>query len=342
VILRQACPIVQPDAGWFAAGERGKLPGPLPVQYETSFMASSPKSRWPRARYWLKALGFIRLSRAEYVARHPLEFLRRVAAGVRQHQVFLLAGAVAYYTLLALIPMVALILLVLSQFVSPDQLLAVTRETLQVVAPGVADTLTTAIRAFIGNWPVIGAVGVLTLVFFSSLAFTSLENAMSVIFFHRVRIHRRHFLVSAIIPYLYITILAVGLLAVSALSSALHALDGRTVTVFSSEWSLTGATPWVMYFTGVAGEILLLTSLYIVMPVGRLAWRHALIGGLTATVLWELTRHFLVWYFSNLSIVNLVYGTFAAAIMFLLSLELAALILLIGAQVIAEYERIRP
>jgi uncharacterized BrkB/YihY/UPF0761 family membrane protein len=68
--------------------------------------------------------------------------------------------------------------------------------------------------------------------------------------------------------------------------------------------------------------------------------RHALIGGITATLLWELTRHFLLWYFSTLSLVNIVYGAFASVIIILLSLEAAAIILLLGAQVIAEYERI--
>ena len=84
----------------------------------------------------------------------------------------------------------------------------------------------------------------------------------------------------------------------------------------------------------------MLTSLYLVMPVGKLALRHALIGGLTAALLWELTRHFLLWYFSTLSLVNVVYGTFATTIIALLSLEAAAVIVLLGAQVIAEYERV--
>lgn len=297
------------------------------------------KLRWRR---WLMAIGLVRPTRAEYVLRHPLEFLKRVGSGFRQSQVLLLAGAVAYNTLLSLIPMLALILLVLSQLVDAEQLLTVTRDTLASVAPGLADTLTAEIRTFIGHWQLIGAVGVLALLFFSSLAFTSLENAMSVIFFHRVAIRRRHFLVSAIIPYLYLLFLAAGLLVVTVLSSTLHALEGSSVMVFGETWSLGGPARWLMYAIGISGEVLLLTSLYLVMPVGRLSVRHALIGGITATVLWELTRHFLVWYFSTLSIVNLVYGTFAAAIMILLSLELAALILLFGAQVIAEYERIRP
>jgi membrane protein len=77
-----------------------------------------------------------------------------------------------------------------------------------------------------------------------------------------------------------------------------------------------------------------------VMPVGRLSFQHALIGGVTAAILWEITRHILVWYFSTLSLVNLIYGAFATAIIILLSLEAGAIILLFGAQVIAEYERI--
>ena len=293
-------------------------------------------------RDWSELLGFTRPTRAEWVLRQPFTFLKRVFASSRRHQVFLLAGAVAYYTLLSLIPMLALFLVGLTQLVAPDQLLEVTHDFLAWLAPDLADTLTREITAFVSNWAVIGGVGLLTLLFFSSLAFTSLENAMSVIFYHRVAIRRRHFLMSAIIPYLYILVLALGLLLVSALSSALHGLEGKSVYLFGEARSLGGTTRWAMYAIGIFGEVLLLTSLYLVMPVGRLALRHALIGGITATVLWELSRHFLVWYFSTLSIVNVVYGTFAAAVMILLSLEIAALILLFGAQVIAEYERLRP
>jgi membrane protein len=60
---------------------------------------------------------------------------------------------------------------------------------------------------------------------------------------------------------------------------------------------------------------------------------------MAATVLWEIVRHILVWYFANLSMVNVVYGSLATTIIVLLTLEVAALILLLGAQVIAELER---
>ena len=84
----------------------------------------------------------------------------------------------------------------------------------------------------------------------------------------------------------------------------------------------------------------MLTSIYLVMPVGRLSLGHALLGGVTAALLWEVTRRVLIWYFSTLSQVTVVYGSLTTAIVVLLSLEIGATLLLLGAQVISDYERI--
>ncbi len=141
-------------------------------------------------------------------------------------------------------------------------------------------------------------------------------------------------------PYLYILLLAMGLLTVTAISATLSAANQQSITLLSYVIDMSGATATLIYLLGILGEILLLTSLYLVMPVGRLVFRHALIGGIVATLLWELTRHFLIWYFSTLSMVNVIYGSFTSTIIILLSCEAAALILLLGAQVIASYEHI--
>ena len=278
--------------------------------------------------------------RAHFVLDHPWQFIKQVITGFRANQGFLLAGAVAYYTLLSIVPMFALILVVLSQVQESSELVDTLRTYLMMVVPNQAEILSNQISQFLQNWKVIGVIGFLILLFFSSFAFTVLENAMSVIFFHRVAIKRRHFLISAVIPFCYILFAAAGLLVVSAVSGSLHSLENRSFLVMGQVWSLNSIEAFLVYLFGITGEVLLLTSLYLVMPVGRLALRHALIGGITAAVLWEITRHILVWYFSTLPLVNIVYGTFATAIIILLSLEAAAIILLLGAQVIAEYERV--
>ncbi len=78
-----------------------------------------------------------------------------------------------------------------------------------------------------------------------------------------------------------------------------------------------------------------------VLPVGQIRFGHALAGGVTATVLWEVTRHVMVWYFAKLSMVNVIYGAMAAVIVMLLTLEAAAIILLLGGEVVAEIDRAR-
>jgi YihY family inner membrane protein len=276
---------------------------------------------------------------AAYIIKRPGTFLWRVIKSFQRNQGLLLSGAVAYYGLLSIVPLLALLLVGLSHFIPEEALLGSVRTHLDFIIPISAEAMTNQIAAFLQYRKVIGWVGIGILIFFATMAFTVLENAMSVIFYHRVNIHRRHFMVSAMIPFIFIGLLGLGVVVVTLVSGALQGLDREQVTLFGYTWVLEGASGMLLYLLGVIGLILLMTSLYFVMPVGQIAFRHALIGGLTATVLWEIVRHVLVWYFTSLSLVNMVYGSLATAIVVLLSFEFAALILLFGAQVIAEFER---
>jgi YihY family inner membrane protein len=266
-------------------------------------------------------------------------FIVQVFKGFRRNQGLLLSGAVAYYTLLSVVPMLALILVVLSHFIGEQQLYHTVVTHLEIILPNYSEQLAEQVWAFLKHREVVGGVGFLVMLIFSSVAFTVLENAMSVIFFHRVKIHRRHFMVSAIIPYVYILLLAVGALLVSFIAGALETIEEKQLLLFGLQLSLEGSAGIGLYIIGMTGLVLMLTSLYMVMPVGRITFRHALAGGITATVLWEVSRHALVWYFSTLSFVNVIYGSLATAVIALLSIEVASLILLFGAQVIAEFER---
>ena len=278
-------------------------------------------------------------SRASAVLQHPFAFAIRVLRGFRANQGYLLAGAVAYNTLLSILPLLILILIVLTHVVGETELLATIARYLDLVVPGQSDLIMDELALFVEHRYVIGWVLIVTLLFFSSLAFTVLENAMSVIFYHRVAVRRRHFLISAVIPFVCILFLGVGALVVTSVSGVLQAMGDESIEFLGRTRSLVGISGFLLYVIGVAGEIIVLTSIYLVMPVGRLSWRHALIGGVTAGLLWELTRHLLVWWFSTLSQIKIVYGSLTTAIVVLLSLEIAALVLLLGAQVIAEYER---
>lgn len=277
---------------------------------------------------------------ARKVLADPLGFAVQVFKAFKANQGLLLAGGVAYYTLLSIVPLLILLVIVLSQIVDTEELLATVARYLEMVVPGQSGPIMGDMRAFVANRGVIGWTLAVTLVFFSSLAFTVLENAMSVIFYHRVAIRRRHFVMSALLPYLYILLLGVGLLVVTVVASALQHMAADSILFEGHQWSLGRLSSVLLYLVGVTGEVILLATIYLVMPVGRLSWRHALVGGIAATVLWEVSRHVLVWYFATLSQVRTVYGSLTTAIVVLLSLEIAATLVLFGAQVIAEYERL--
>lgn len=266
-------------------------------------------------------------------------FLLRVLHSFKRNQGLLLSGAVAYYTLLSIVPLSILAVIVLTNFIEEQQLINTLSTYLEMVIPGYAATLTGQVLAFLEHRKVVGIIGFLGMLFFSSLAFSMLENAMSVIFIQRVRIKRRNFFVSLIIPYVYIFLMGLGILLVSVIAGALEILGKRQFIIFGWSLSFEGAAGIALYLLGLIGEVVMLTSIYLVMPVVRVRFRHALIGGITAAVLWEITRRVLVWYYAAVSMVNVIYGSIAITVVALLSIEVVTLILLLGAQIIAELER---
>ena len=280
------------------------------------------------------------LNHASPLLRHPFRFLWETLKVFRANQGLLLAGAVAYYALLSIVPLMIVSVIALSHFIDQGELFSTIGRYLEWLLPGQSKAIIAELSGFLDHRDVLGPVLLVTMIFFSSLAFTVLESAMSVIFHHRKSERSRHFLISAVMPYLYILSLCVGLLLVTVVSGALQVIGQESVDLLGYSWSLSGVSGLLLYLLGLGGEIFMLTSLYLVMPVGRLSLRHALLGGVTATLLWEITRRILVWYFSTLSQVNVVYGSLTTAIVVLLSLEIAATLVLFGAQVISQYEQL--
>ena len=280
------------------------------------------------------------LQHAALLLRHPLRFIWDALKAFRANQGLLLAGAVAYYALLSIVPLLIVSVIALSHVIEQAELLRTIGRYLEWLLPGQSKAIVAELSSFLDHRDVMGPVLLATMIFFSSLAFSILESAMAVIFHHRKADHKRHFLVSAVMPYVYILCLCVGLLLVTLVSGALQLVGQESVDLLGRSWSLSGISGLLLYLLGLGGEIFMLTSLYLVMPAGRMSLRHALLGGVTAALLWEATRRVLIWYFSTLSQVNVVYGSLTTAIVVLLSLEIAATLVLLGAQVIAQYERL--
>ena len=172
---------------------------------------------------------------AVYVLSRPGAFVWQVLKGFQANQGLLLAGAVAYYALLSVVPMLILILIALSHLIEPAELLRTLGLYLEWLMPGQSRAIVAELASFMEHRSVIGWVLLVTMLFFSSLAFTVLEKAMSVIFLHRIVIRRRHFRVSALLPYCYILFLGFGLLIVTVVAGSFQALGDRSVGLLGRE-----------------------------------------------------------------------------------------------------------
>ena len=275
------------------------------------------------------------------IANQPRRFALQVLSAFQKNQGLLLSGALAYYVLLSVIPLFTFLLLMLSHVVDAAALMTTLRRYIGLIIPGDSTAVLEQVRNVLEHREVAGWVVLAAMLFFSSLAFSVLESAMSIIFVHRVRTKRRPLWVSLLLPYVYILLLGLGFLVMTTIAGLLQSMSDDHVFVLGRGISLDRLSVVLLYLAGFFGLVLVLTSIYLVMPPrGRITPKHALVGGISVAVLWEATRHILVWYFSTLSVVGVVYGSLATTVIGLLSLEIASIFLLLGAQVIAEYERL--
>jgi uncharacterized BrkB/YihY/UPF0761 family membrane protein len=179
--------------------------------------------------------------RTSYVLKNPMSFSLGVLKAFQANQGLLLAGAVAYYALLSIVPLLILIVIALSQVIEQDMLLSTLNTALAYVVPGEGKAVVVELKAFLDHREVIGWVLLVTMLFFSSLGFKVLESAISVIFLHRVEMRKRHILVSLLLlPFGYIFFIGAVLFLGTFLIVDLMAIGGEHIVILGHSWSLGG------------------------------------------------------------------------------------------------------
>jgi YihY family inner membrane protein len=141
-----------------------------------------------------------------------------------------------------------------------------------------------------------------------------------------------------VLPLAYVLLIGIGIFAIALVMMAFDGFSEDGVRWFGLPVDPSTAVPLVKLLAFV-GLVLLVSSFYWIMPAAHVRPGGALVGGLIASTLWEGVRSLMVWYFANLSLVDIVYGSLSTVVVVLLGLEVAAVILLLGAEIIAELER---
>lgn len=279
------------------------------------------------------------LSDGTVFLKRAAKFAARVLHAFFNNHGILLAGGVGYNVLLSMIPLFALLCVLLTHIVDEQRLLAVVAVQAQHLAPANAELVVDTVIQLLASRDLIGGVGLLVLLFFSSFAFRVLEDSIAIIF-HQPDVHvPRSFWVSAVLPYAFILVLGTGLLALTLLIALISGVYDYTISLLGVEPEIKSLVQFSLNLVSFAGMVFLFSAIYKILPVVKVCTRRAIIGGLVAAVLWEGIRLLVSYYLANISFVNAVYGSLATLIILLLTLEVGAFTLLLGAQVIAELER---
>ncbi len=256
--------------------------------------------------------------------RYPYAILRDLSRG----QINLYAMGLVYATLLSLIPLIAFAFAVLKAFGAHRDLEPIIYEFFRPVGGGAGD-LTHRVMEFADSVStgLVGSLGLALLLWTLLGTIKKVEDGFN--FLWRVE-HARSF---ARRVTEYVALLIVGpIVVVSFIGLSHKALESATAGFgrYMPFWDrLTTMTLEISPYVMVTA---IFTAVYMFVPNTKVKWKPALVGGLTAGVLWAAVGKVftaLVVYSSRLTIV---YAGFAIIVTALIWTYFGWLILLIGAQ----------
>jgi membrane protein len=233
------------------------------------------------------------------------------------------ASALTYYTILSLVPLLALTFALLKAFGVQNQLQPLILDKLNVRDGQIAE----AIVGYINNTQVaqMGAVGLVFLLVAVISLLTNIEAAFNDIWG-----------VNTLRPLLrrfsdYLSVILVGpVLLISAISMT-SSLISHSFTQSLLEMQMIGSLiVFVLKITPFIFMWLAFTLLYVFMSNIKVQWQAALIGGVVGGTLWQIAQLGYVHFQVGVARYNAIYGTMAALPIFMVWVYLSWVIVLFG------------
>jgi membrane protein len=253
-----------------------------------------------------------------------------------------MAGALAFYTVFSLTPVVIIAVSVAGTFVGREEALeAVYRQAEFLVGPKGVEAIQLLVRYAPQNESslVATALGLLTMFFGATGAFTELQDALDTIWEVRpkpglgiVDMIRDRFLSFALV-------LVIGFLLLVSLviSATLDSLNTRVTDVLPDRFQWLQMAHSV---TSLAVITVLFALIYEVLPDATVAWRNVWLGALVAAALFVVGKKLFSLYLGH-STVGSSYGAAGSLVIVVLWTYYSACIVLFGAEITQVQARLR-
>ena len=242
---------------------------------------------------------------------------------------FFLSAGIAFNLLINLIPFILLLLALVGTYLYNDQeVLNYIHAYFRDVAPALDPKVTSNLMEVIQNRQIVGILGFVGLLWFSTWVFSSLRIAFHIVF--RIEKSRR-MLRGIAVDLLMILLVGILLLVSMILSSVVIFLQGYPGWIPLAigptiQWILKYLLPF--FLTG--GMFFLI---YKIIPDKEVHFASALQAALFAGLLWELAKHLFGWYVIHLAEYSIVYGSLSTLVVFVLWVYYSSTILVVGGEV---------
>jgi membrane protein len=258
-----------------------------------------------------------------------LDTLRTLRARFREDRLGLTASSLTFTTIISLVPLITVMLAVFSAF----PMFATFQDALQkyflqaLVPENIARQVLRELTRFAAQAKGVGTIGVVLLLITALALMLTIDRTLNGIW----RVRKLRPIAQRVLVYWAAVTLGPLVLGVSLslTSYAISASQGFVGVLPGGVSFLLGTFEFVLLAASLAG-------LFHYVPNTHVRWRHALAGGVSSTIGFEVAKRALGWYLTTVPTYSVMYGALATVPIFLIWLYLGWVIVLLGA-VIAAY-----
>lgn len=246
---------------------------------------------------------------------------------MEQNRLKMVAGHLAYVTLLSIVPLVAVVFSMLSAFPMFKSLkVQIEQYVYQNFIPAAGDIIQQNLTEFVENASKASAIGIAFLILFALLLISNIDKVLNQIWRSP---NKRPLVISFSIYWMVITLGPLFLGASLAISSYIITLGGLEQGMFG------GVMEFVLRWLPLLFSILAFLMMYLLVPNVRVRFIDALIGAIVAAALFELSKKGFSLYISNFPSYQAIYGALAAIPILFVWVYLSWIVVLIGAELTA-------
>ncbi len=255
-------------------------------------------------------------------------FLNQVIEGMGKDGASEVVGAISYYVILSLFPLLLGVISILGFFLPSATIQDQIFKFVEANLPAANDILRLNITGIINIRGPLGVVSIVALFWSASAMFSAINRGVN----RAWGLNVRH-------PFV---VRKAREVAMSLSASVFFYIAVTVAAVLASFDTGGGITGGFLFFLS---ELLLVFIVFIMvyktMPQTKTYWRYVWPGALFSTAAFEMARTFLGVYLTKFSHIELVYGSIASIIILLVFAQYVSFILILGAEISSEYSRLR-